>query len=83
MLTTDRQHDIGALMLAAYDRGHEAALIAVPPFAMPAPLSAEWGGESMPELLGPFADDDAVADEYEQRFADGWHAGLAYRLAAG
>lgn len=38
----------------------------------PSPLSGEWAGESMPELLGEYADDEEVQDAYEEGFSEGF-----------
>lgn len=47
--------------------------------APPAPLSGEWAGESMPELLGELADDPDAADDYEEGFDQGWEDTLTAR----
>ena len=38
----------------------------------PSPLSGEWSGESMTELLGSMAGDDDAAAAYEAGFEQGW-----------
>lgn len=41
----------------------------------PSPLSAEWAGESIPELTeryGVALEEDEKADQFEQGFADGY-----------
>lgn len=44
----------------------------------PAPLSGEWAGESMPEILGEWADDINVQDTYEASFSDAfWDSVIA------
>lgn len=46
-------------------------------FMPPAPLSGEWAGESIPELLGDLIDgddyfDEQVMDAYEEGYEQGW-----------
>ena len=45
------------------------------------PLSGEWAGESMPELLGDLADDADAADAYEAGYFAGWEDTLVERCS--
>lgn len=57
-------------IIEGIDNGDPEVLDALEP---PSPLSGEYAGESMPELLG--ADyEDADADDYERGYSEGyWH----------
>jgi hypothetical protein len=50
-------------------KGYEEGDPAVMDYA-PSPLSGEWAGESMPEILGESADDDEIATAYEESYID-------------
>ena len=54
-----------------YDRGHADALYG---FKNEAPLSGEWAGESIPELLGDLIENDddyeIMCDAYETGYLD-------------
>lgn len=45
----------------------------------PAPLSGEWAGESLPEIMGEYADNEDAILAYEQGFDAGWEDTLTAR----
>ena len=79
-----KRYDV--IMGEAYERGKAAGVDAAyfhreygEPVEMPSPLSGEWAGESISELLGLDIGetyDDTVLDDYEAQYFDGFATGV-------